>query len=288
MTASLDTDLLRAFVTVAERGSITGASQLLALTQPAVSLQIRRLEDLLGAPLFHRKRRGVQLTAAGEAFMPHARQLLALHARAIESVRETEAGRELRIGTNDVYAARHLAPVLDAFREAHPDVRPAVFCDLSTALVHRFARGELDLCLSLRHDPSSGAEVLGREPLRWVASKQLELPPTEPVPLAVYPEYCVFRARALGALASAGRPYRVTYTSQGLAAIDLAIDRGWGVAVKAASTVEPRWRVLTEADGFPELGAVEVELRCSTTDDSEALRDLRELLTERVGGALAG
>ncbi len=283
MRPTLDTDLLRAFVAVAELGSITRATPFLGLTQSAVSLQIRRLEDQLGTQLFHRSSRGVQLTSAGEAFAVRARQILDMHARAVDSLwraRGDEA--EIRLGINDVYAARHLAPVLDELRRRHPEARPIVVCDVSTALALAFDRGALNLCISLRHDPASEAEVVAREALVWVASRELALSPGRPVPLAVYPEYCVFRARALRALAAAERDWQIVFTSQGLAAINLAIDRGWGVAVKTASTVEARWRVLGEADGLPELGSVEVELRRSPTSDTAPVRDLGDLLAERL------
>jgi hypothetical protein len=129
--------------------------------------------------------------------------------------------------------------------------------------------------------------VVGEEELVWVASPELELAPDAPLPLAVYPEYCVFRARALKVLAAAERDWQIVFTSQGLAAIDLAIDRGWGVAVKTASTVESRWRILGEDDGLPSLGPVAVELRRSPTNDAAPVRDLGDLLGERLRQALA-
>ncbi len=284
---TLDTDLLRAFVAVAELGSITRATPFLGLTQSAVSLQIRRLEDQLGAQLFHRSSRGVTLTSNGEAFAVQARQILDLHAKAVHSLWRPPGDREeIRLGINDVYAARHLAPVLDELRRTHPGARPIVVCDVSTALVEAFDGGRLDVCLSLRHDPTSDAEVLGEEKLVWVASPELEVAPDEPVPLAVYPEYCVFRATALRALAGVERDWRIVFTSQGLAAIDLAIDRGWGVAVKTASTVEQRWRVLGADQGLPALGSAIVELRRSPTNDAAPVRDLGDLLAARLRQAI--
>ena len=79
MPANLDTDLLRAFVAVAETRSFTRAADTLYRTQSAVSQQIRRLEDTLGCRVFARDTRGVRLTGEGETLLAYARRMLSLN-----------------------------------------------------------------------------------------------------------------------------------------------------------------------------------------------------------------
>lgn len=279
---ALDFQLLRTFVTVAEVGSITGAARLLAQTQSTASLQLQRLEEQLETTLFSRSKRGVEVTAAGEAFLVYARRILALSDEAVRSVRHLPAGGQIRVGLPDVEAIRYLPDVLARLAERHPGVQPMVHCDVSTALGEMFDRGELDVCLTLQHHPAPRGTVLGADSIVWVAAPELELDPGEPVPLALYPEYCVFRARGLRALAAAHRPWRVVYTSQSTAAIDIAIDRGWAVAIKSARTLEPGWKVLGEAEGMPPLEPVNVELRRSPAPGHPAADELAAMLEEAV------
>lgn len=258
--SSLDLQLLRTLVTVADIASITRAARLLGLTQSTASLQLQRLEERLEVKLLDRSQRGVVPTAAGEAFLVYARRMLALEDEAIRSVRGAGGG-QIRVGLTDVDATRYLPSVLERFAAAHPDVQPHVTCDVSTALVERFERGELDVCLSIQHTPDSRGEVLGVDPIVWVAAADFELDLDAPVPLALYPELCIFRAHGLRALAGAGRRGELVYCSQSTAAIDVAINQGWAVAIKSPRACDPGWRVLGEADGLPALEPVTVELR---------------------------
>lgn len=285
---TLDTQLLRAFVTVAEVGSFTRASRLLALTQSATSLQIQRLEELLGTELFRRSSRGVQLTAGGEAFSVYARRLLALQDEAIQSVRQVPGASRIRIGIPDVYGIRYLPELLPRFAELHPEVYPEVRCEVSTRLFEAFDEGSLDLCLGVKHDRDAVGRVLGEDEIVWVSSPALSLAPGESVPLALYPEYCIFRAHGLRALADAGRSWRLAYTSESSSAIDIAVNHAWAVAIKSRRTARPEWRELGAAEGMPALAPVEIELRRSPPADSRALRDFAELLEAQVRADLAG
>ena len=279
---AFDSTLLRTFVTVARTRSFTQAAKLLGLSQSATSLQIRRLEDAVGASLLHRTKRGVQLSAAGEGFIVYADRILALHEEAWRSVRPSRTPQTLRVGLPDVYAERHLPGVLERLRGEFPDVVPEIHCAISTEVVERFERGELDVALFVRHDPEVGGEIVAQDSLRWVCAEDADLADCDPLPLALYPEYCVYRAHGLRALADAGRRYRVAYTSQSTSAIDIAIDRGWGIALKATATVARRWRALGPDDGLPELEPIDLELRRSPTRTSAAIDRAAALLEAAV------
>ncbi|MGB0679113.1 MAG: LysR family transcriptional regulator, partial [Polyangiales bacterium] len=274
----MDTDLLRAFVTTAEIKNFTKAATRLARTQSALSLQIRRLEDQLGVVLLHRDRRGVGLTSAGEVFLVHARHLLAVEDEAIRSVQRTRADEDLRLGIPDAYSSILLPGTVHALAELHPDARVHVTCAISTSLVTHFEHGELDLIVIIKHDHAPAGQVLCEEALLWVASRALHLDTQQPVPLALFPEPCLYRAHALRALAAARRDWQVVYTSQSTSAINIAIDEGWAVALKTPSTTHTNWQTLDATDHMPPLDPVRLELRIAPGRQSPALQTLRNLL----------
>lgn len=284
--STLDPQLLRTLATVAEMKSFTRAAKLLHLTQSTTSLQIQRLEEQLGVTLLSRSKRGVELTSTGAAFLPYAQRILALHDEAVRSVVGSSAGAQVRVGLPDVEAVRYLPGALRALEELHPGVQPMVHCDVSTVLEAMFEAGELDVCLVVQHGAESRGTRLGHDALAWVAAPGFELVEGEPVPLALYPEYCIFRAHALRALAAAGRSWRIAYCSQSTAAIDIAVECGWAVAIKSVRTVADDWAILGEADGMPPLDGVSFELRQSTTMSAPA-RALAELLASAVRAELA-
>lgn len=128
---TLDLDLLRAFVTVAETESFTRAATRLGLTQPAISLQIRRLEDHLDRRLFDRNQGGVHLTVQGGDLLPQARRLLAVNDEIVAGLSETEVEGDVRFGAPEDIASTHLPTIIARFAERHPRVRLSVTCDIA-------------------------------------------------------------------------------------------------------------------------------------------------------------
>jgi DNA-binding transcriptional LysR family regulator len=157
------------FVAVAEEGQVTRAAVRLSVAQPAISAQLRRLERELGEPLFHRDQRGVRLTGAGEAFLPHARAALAAAERgrdAIVSLRGLLTG-SLRIGVVRPVDGR-FAAALGAFHRAHPAVRIAVVEQHNEPLLAALGNGEIDVALvgtARRPPPPIRTRVIAAEPL---------------------------------------------------------------------------------------------------------------------------
>jgi len=283
MTPELDIALLRAFVHVVDVGSISGAAKQLHLTQSAASLQIRRLEDRAGTALFRRGSRGVTLTASGEALLPYARRMLALEGEALSAVRGTRIAGDLRFGTNEQYAKRYLPDILHRFRAVHPDAHPEIVCDVSTRILERFEDGELDACLVVQHDETSPGEVVGQEELVWVASPELSLAEDRPIPLALFPSDCIFRAHGIRALAEQGRPWRLVFTSQSEAAIDIALAQRLALTIRARRTLDRRWRIFGEAEGMPALAPVSIEMRRAAGSHDRLVGDFTRLVKGAVG-----
>ena len=121
----MDLELLRAFVAVAECGGFSPAARSLNRTQSAVSLQIKRLEERLGAQLFERSSRRVALSEAGGGFLPYARRMLRLQEEAREAIGRSGQKEVLRLGLPDEQAMAYLADLLGPFAQEHPEVQLA-------------------------------------------------------------------------------------------------------------------------------------------------------------------
>lgn len=258
---NLELDLVRAFVTVAEARSFTRAGARLGRTQSAISLQMRRLEDRLGAQLLSRDPRHVVLTPAGEAFLPQARRLLRVNDEIVADLRGDDLEGEVRLGAPEDFATVHLPEILGQFSRAHPKVALSVTCDLTLNLLDRLREGALDLALVKREPlgPDLGVRVW-REPLVWVAADAAVLKPGEPAPLVVAPAPCVYRKRAVAALEARGRTWRAAYTSPSLAGQHAALRAGLGLTVLPRDMVPPDLKVLDEAIGLPHLEDAEIAL----------------------------
>lgn len=258
---SLDIDLLRSFVAVADAGSFTRAAPLIGRTQSAVSLQIKRLEDQLGKPVFARGARRVALTVEGERLLGHARHMLRLNDAVMADLTEPDVGGLVRLGVPEDFATAHLPDVLAAFTRAHPRVELEVTCDLTLNLQAGFNRGDFDLVL-VKREPGvaiDGTRVW-REPLVWVARDTETLPDDEPLPLIVSPQPCVYRKRAIAALDKARRPWRCAYTSTSLTGTQAAVRAGLGIAVLPREMCPATLTPLGRDSGLPALDDTEIAL----------------------------
>ncbi len=260
MLQHLDTDLLRAFVVVAETNSFTKASERLFRTQAAVSMQIKRLEARIGKPLFVRSAHGVRLTRDGELLMHYACRMLALNDEAFANLSVPRPDDTVRIGAPDDYATILLPDVLLMFNKAFPEVQVEVTCDNSINLVRAVRDGLLDLALATRRPESRDGELIRREPLHWITSANNSPHTSDPLPLALFPNGCVCRDIALRTLKDTHRSWKVVLASSTIAAILAVVSAGAAISVAGESVILAGARRLGEADGFPPLGTVDIVL----------------------------
>ncbi|MFM7404963.1 MAG: LysR family transcriptional regulator [Erythrobacter sp.] len=251
----LDVPLLQTFLDLAETGSFTRTASRVHRTQSAVSAQVRRLEAMLGASLFERTTRQVTLTAAGERLVPHAQAVVDAAAALFARFREEEdVAGDVRLGCPEDVASADLPAILADFAAAHPRVRLHVRCDLTLHLVEQFEEGAFDLIL-IKQDPGlvmAGAQVLRHEELRWVGPPRAEgSSPAGPVPLVLAPAPCVYRARALEALAKAGLAGDVVYASPSEAGQVAAVRAGLGWSVLPQRRLPPD--LIVAGEGWPAL-----------------------------------
>ena len=287
MSAPLDYDLLRTFVTAAEAGNLTRAGERLRLSQPTISLHLKRLEDRLGCRLVDRGPRSFHLTGEGETLLSYGRRILALSAEVVDRLSEPTMAGTVRLGTPEDFATVHLPRVLAAFSRAHPNVTLEVTTDLTLHLIDRFRLGEFDLVLVKREPlgPSEGVRVW-REALVWACAAEQDAAfadPAQALPLVVSPHPCVYRRRALKALDDAGRGWRVAYTSTSLAGAQAAVRAGLGVTVLPAGMVPPDFRVLDQKAGLPRLPEAEIALMMGTSPPQPSDRLAHHIVRSLTG-----
>jgi DNA-binding transcriptional LysR family regulator len=246
-----DLDLVRTFVAVVEAGSFTRAAERVHRTQSTVSQQIRKLEDNVGQPLLLRERAGhaVLPTEAGEILLGYARRLLALSAEAREALQRPGAPRTVRLGVPEDFAGRRLTDVLYGFARRAPQIRLDTVSGLSADLRRLLEAGEIDLTLVKRDSDEGPCLARWTERLVWVAGHEADLS-IDPLPLAVFPQGCIYRARAIDVLEAEGRRWRIAYASQGLIGIQAAVASGLGISLLSEEAVLAEHRRLGPEDGF--------------------------------------
>ena len=253
---SLDPDLLRAFVFIAEDGSFSRAAERVGRTQSAVSMQVQRLESALGKRLFVRGRGGqVTLTPQGSMLLERARELLRLNDQIWASFHTPQIQGRVRLGTPDDYALRYLPQVLKSFADTHPGIEVAVDCAPSVELFPKLRNGELDLSLLSEGEEMAGwpSLELWRGPLRWITSDRYAPHRLDPLPLALSRTSCSWGKAAITALEAAGRDYRLAYTSASQMGTHAPVLAGLAVTVSTISWVPEGLRVVRREEGLPDL-----------------------------------
>jgi LysR family transcriptional regulator, benzoate and cis,cis-muconate-responsive activator of ben and cat genes len=169
---------LRHFIAVGETGSITAAAKMLRLTQPALSRQIKALEDTLDTALLERGAHSIALTPAGEVLLKEARKLISLSETVFEKVKATAAGEALRVGYSPSLAGEFLSLAIERFTQIHPRVRVSLYDWSSAEMRAGLKTGKLDLIVA-----APCANVT--EPICWVALRdygwRLVMPASHPL-----------------------------------------------------------------------------------------------------------
>lgn len=264
-----DPALLQTFVAIVESGSFTTAAKRVHRTQSAVSMQIRRLETLVGQPLFERNGRGIRLTGTGEVFYDHARRILDDYRLAMGAVGQGQIEGDLTVGAPDDYATTFLPRILASFRQIYPQVRIHIVSEPSRQLVHSLSVGSVDIALLTEGEGATSATVVHHEPLVWVSSQHHMVHMQDPVPLAVFHSGDVFRRYAVGELGGSGRNVSIALTSSSFAGLDGAVQAGIAIAVIFKGSVRPGMRILTPQEGFPILPSVGIVVQRSDKQPHE-------------------
>ncbi len=261
--ALLDTDQLVTFIAIADTGSHANAAEKVFKSQSAISMQMKRLEETVGKPLFQRIGRANQLTPEGEHLLGFARRLITLNEQAMAALTKPDLQGRIRIGAPDDYAEQFLPVILSHFSQTHPRVEVEVVCETSSGLWHRIKTDKIDLAIVNKDFVKDEVEgqLFRVEPLHWVTSMGHLAHEEAVLPLAVVPDGCTWRQAAEDALDAIGRPYRTAYMSASTLGMNVAIQAGLAVGIMPQSAICPGdLRILTEEEGFPPLPQAKIAL----------------------------
>ncbi|MFW0755332.1 LysR substrate-binding domain-containing protein [Pseudomonas sp. H11T01] len=281
----LDLALLHSFKTIAECKSLSLASQRLHKTQAAISIQLKKLEELLGKRLIDRghQTQTAELTSHGEVLLQYARKMLAMSDEVMDLFLNEEVTGTVRFGIPDDYASAFLSPVLKQFTGRYPNVRVKIRNDISQNLFSALENGDLDLALVTQRNGDAKGETLRCDQLQWVAAAGFQLEPSAPIPLALYPHGCGYRRQILAALSSNQKDYEIAFECTGVTGVQLAVDSGLAIAATTSPLIQPSWRILDEeTSALPPLGNVMIELRLSVDEASPAICYFADELRKQV------
>jgi len=280
MPANLDVDLLKTFIAIAEHGSYTKAADQVHKTQSAISMQMKRLEDIVSRPVFQKQGRTNTLTADGKRLLDYAYRIAKLNDEAISIFRQPELTGLIRFGTPEDYADSILPEVLARFARSHPLVQVDVECLGSAELSSAIKNKELDLSVITMGKDTECDTIIRREQLVWVTAMRHSAHEQEIIPLALSHISCSWRHMAIDALEAINRPYRIAYASSNSNAIAATVLAGTAIAAIPRFTIRPGMRILDETDNFPPLGNFEIGLLHATAPCNNVIDALACHITE--------
>lgn len=282
---NVPTELMRSFMMAIEGGSFTRAAEMVGRTQSAVSLQIKRLEEIVGVRLFKRDAHNLDVTEHGRIFAQYAQRILALNDEALALLQSPEVSGRVRLGAPSEYTDSLLPQLLGRFAQSHPNVMLEVTSDLSKNLLARQQNGEFDLVVALHdHDDLGGGKPIHSEPLIWFSSVDHFRHMQDPLPLVLAPPPCIYRQRILQQLNREAKASRVAYLSSSYSAVLAGVRAGLGVTAMAQSTVPENVQLLGPENGLASLGFLEVRLhRLSSAQSTEAIDYLETYITDQLG-----
>ncbi|MEM8541313.1 MAG: LysR family transcriptional regulator [Pseudomonadota bacterium] len=212
----LELDLLKTLVAIAETGNFSAAAEKVFRTPSAISMQVKKIEEIIDRPVFKRDSRSVSLTSDGVLLLEHARRVLALNNDLISRFITPSISGEIRIGAGDDFAERLLPGMLRQFNQSHPSIIVEVVMENTNELIEKVKAGDLDLAIIVcgaGYKDDHLAEELVTEKLVWAARKGGVAAEQNPLPISVWEEGCAWRNAALNALNKAGRDYRIAFRS---------------------------------------------------------------------------
>lgn len=286
----LDLALLRNFAVVARTGSISVAARHAGRTQSALSMQMRRLEDLLGQPLLLRTGAGVRLTTAGEKLWAHAEALLARHDEIVADMCGVDIKGTVSLGCPEDYSITFLPELLRGFCALNPEVEIRMVCAPTSELRPLLQRRQIEMAIVSLPD-ANGEAVIRPERFVWVANAaDPEVLRLDRLPLALSSPVTLDYRAACAAMDAAGRRYRIAFASDSFAGLIAIARSGHAISVLTRTAVPPDLHVVT--DGLPALPTIGIAVEFADARPSLAAKALgdhvRAVLPGIRGDAPAG
>lgn len=281
MIRNLDLDLIRSFAAVVDLGSISAAARKVGRSQSAVSLQMDRLAESVGFSLLERRGRAVSPTPRGAAFLEDARRLLDLNDRVLTQHVHGAFAQPLRLGFLQDVGEQVLQRILSRLSASFPQAPITVRICTTSTMLDMLRAEELDVAVGFRSESELPASLLLREPMVWIAARQLRLDREAPVPLVLFEQPCSCRTAAIAALNAAGRPFRIAFTSPSLPGLMAAVGAGMGVTVRSPRALRPDLAVVADLDRAA-LPDMEFLLYTRPGTRPPALQKVEEVLQEEL------
>lgn len=289
MSDLFSTEQLRTLVTIADTGSFTRAAERLFKSQPALSMQIKNLEEQVGSRLLERSGRETRLTEVGRVLVSYARRILEMNDEALAKLSLTEAAGAVRIGVLEEAALGPLVHVLTRFGRLCTNIQIQLEVATSWELARKVESHALCIAVANSAFAKEPVEPLWHERYVWACASTFDLTPGELLPLILDPPECPCAVRdvAVQALSDLGVAWQTVFSSLSLPAIQAAVRAGLGVALIAESAVSSDMRVMTDPELFPQLPEAEIALYRSREAVSDAAECLHAFLLEnlRTGAA---
>ncbi len=282
MARNLDLTALRAFVTVADTGGVTRAAGVLHLTQSAVSMQIKRLEESLGLKLFDRTGRKIELTSDGDQLLSYARRMLELNDMALSRLTDSVFEGEIVLGVPHDIVLPMLPPVLKTFNQLFPRMKINIVSSFTTALKDDFDRGKCDIVLTTEEMGEGAGEVLVELPLLWMGADGGTAWKQRPLRLA-FETRCKFRPKVQAVLDAEGIPWEMAVSAEEGRTIDASVGADLAVHARLAGTdMRPMYPV-HHCGSLPDLPSYAVNLYVSEALKGAAAERLVEDLRSAYG-----
>lgn len=273
MPRNLDLSALRSFVTVADVGGVTRAAGFLNLTQSAVSMQIKRLEESLGLSLFLRAARKLALSPEGEQLLSYGRRMLALNDEALSLLSSTACEGEIRLGVPHDVVYPVIPGILRRMAQAYPRVRINLVSSFTLLMKQEFARGGFDVMLTTEEAPDPTAEVLSSRGLVWVGAHEGNAWQRRPLRLG-FKDTCIFRGRAQAALEEAGIPWEMATGGESEQAVEATVAADLAVSVRMLGSIPEGMEPIAGENQLPPVGEMKLGLYRATRRSDEAVDHL--------------
>ncbi|GGI32717.1 LysR family transcriptional regulator [Bradyrhizobium guangdongense] len=282
MPTTLDIDTLRALLAIVALKSFSRAAEQLGRSQSAISLQIARLEAVVGHPLLERIRgRVLGPTAKGAELVTHAREMIALNDRTIAAMRWPPEER-VRLGMPADFLERDFASAFDEVRSRFPKARLSVRTDVSARLAEDVSHGRLDLAFYKRAPTNEVRAAIAFEPMAWFGKTTASGRSVDAVPLVAFADGCAYRGEALRSLDLAGRAWGIACEARSLSGLVGAVKAGLGYAALPTRLGERKsLRRANDLAGLPQLNAVELALGIAEGCNLPFARAIGGIIAER-------
>ncbi len=285
MGKNIPTDLLRTFTVLANTGSYTHTGNLLGRTQPAISLQVKKLESLLDLKLFYRDSNGLSVTQEGEQLLTYANQILNLNDELVLQLTADKTVEKHTIGLPSEFAYLYLSNILKKIHDVLPAAHIEVITDLSHNLEQQYLDGRLDLAVFFRDEPvPKNNEWHAQLPLTWVCGENYIPTESGEVHLITSPEPCRYRYRAIQALNNASIPWKIQYIDSGFSGIQSALQAGLGITVLAQGILADDMNLTFPPHDLPQPSILSLTIKHKT---DRAISSIKSIIIEEFEEAIS-